>query len=73
MKKRKIQLLTAEETVTALECCLSDDIEACERCPIDEVIKDECDCCRHMAANALNLIRELTSDNEEMKRRIDNG
>ena len=31
MKKRKIQLLTAEETVTALECCLSDDIEACEK------------------------------------------
>ena len=57
-----IQPMTAEQTIHALECCIDNDINACDNCPIDKHIKDDCACCRYLAENALNLIKELKAE-----------
>ncbi|MEE1280045.1 MAG: hypothetical protein UHH95_04330 [Oscillospiraceae bacterium] len=54
--------LTDAETIKALECCMDNSIKACEKCPIDKHIKDDCACCRYLAENALNLINELKNE-----------
>lgn len=66
-----IQPMTAEQTIQALKCCIDNNVNACDNCPIDKHIKDDCKCCQYLAENALNLINELKSDNEELKIKLD--
>ena len=58
--------LDREQIVKALECCASNDF-ICDQCPIDEKIKDACECGKVVARNALALIRELTEENERLR------
>lgn len=55
--------LNIEQIIKAFECCTSEKY-ICEQCPIDEKIKDDCECGKVVARNALSLIKELTEDNE---------
>ena len=69
--------LNAEQIKKALECCASEEY-ICTQCPIDEKIKDECECGKVVARNALALvnsqeqrIKELTADLEAVRSRAD--
>ena len=44
------------EIKKALECCASEEY-ICTQCPIDEKIKDDCECGKVVARNALSLIK----------------
>ena len=44
-----------EQIIKALECCGSD-VYVCQQCPIDEKIKDDCECGKLVTRNALALI-----------------
>lgn len=44
------------EIKKALECCASEEY-ICTQCPIDEKIKDDCECGKVVARNALALIK----------------
>lgn len=57
--------LNREQIIKALECCASEQC-ICEQCPIDEKIKDDCECGKVAARNALALINELTEANESL-------
>lgn len=57
-----IQPMTAEQTIQALKRCIDNNVNACDNCPIDKHIKDDCACCRYLAENALNLINELKNE-----------
>ena len=68
--------LNREQIIKALECCGSD-VYVCQQCPIDEKIKDDCECGKLVARNALALItsqeqriKELTEENERLKARV---
>ena len=54
--------LTDAETIQALKCCIDNNVNACDNCPIDKHIKDDCKCCQYLAENALNLINELKNE-----------
>ena len=63
--------LNAEQIKKALECCASEKY-ICTQCPIDEKIKDDCECGNVVARNALALInsqeqriKELTEEFEK--------
>ena len=69
--------LNAEQIKKALECCASEEY-ICTQCPIDEKIKDDCECGKVVARNALSLItsheqriKELTADLEAVRSRAD--
>lgn len=47
--------LNVEQIKKALECCASEEY-ICTQCPIDEKIKDDCECGKVVARNALALI-----------------
>ena len=49
-----------EEIIKALECCANASNEACKKCPINDQIKDNGECCSYLATNALTLIKDLT-------------
>ena len=59
--------LNSDQIVKALECCASDEY-ICNQCPIDEKIKDDCECGKVVARNALALIKELTEENAKLAR-----
>ena len=48
--------------IKALECCFSDG--SCDGCPYTERV----DCRRELERNALSLIKELTEENERLKK-----
>ena len=54
-----------EQIIKALECCASEE-NIYTACPIDEKIKDDCECGKFMARNALALIKELTEENKRI-------
>lgn len=56
--------LNRDQIVKALECCASNSLADCDCCPIDEQKKDNCECGRYLAIQALALIRKLTEENE---------
>lgn len=67
--------LNAEQIIKALECCASEEY-ICTQCPIDEKIKDDCECGKVVARNALALItsqeqrvKELETESERLKAR----
>ena len=68
--KNNYLLLTEEQTIEALNCCLLNSDEACDKCPIEAGVKDDCVCFNHIVFNALNLINELKADNEELKHKL---
>ena len=55
-----------EQIIKALECCASEEC-VCAQCPIDEKIKDDCECGKLVAKNALYLIKELTVELDAMR------
>ena len=55
-----------EQIIKALECCASEEY-VCAQCPIDEKIKDDCECGKLVVKNALSLIKELTEENERLR------
>ena len=55
-----------KDIIKALECCASEEY-ICTQCPIDEKIKDDCECGKVVARNALALIKELTEENERLR------
>ena len=57
--------LNREQILKSLECCASEEY-ICTQCPIDEKIKDDCECGKVVARNALALIKELTEENERL-------
>ena len=57
--------LNRDLIVKALECCASNSLEDCDCCPMDEKKKDNCECGRFLAIQALALLRELPEENEE--------
>lgn len=59
--------LNREQIIKALECCASSSLEDCDNCPIDKQKKDNCECGRYLAIQALALIRELTEEKERLK------
>ncbi len=59
--------LNRDQIVKALECCASDEY-ICNQCPIDEKIKDDCECGKVVARNALTIIKELTEENAKLAR-----
>ena len=59
-----------EQIIKALECCASEEY-ICTQCPIDEKIKDDCECGKVVARNALALIKELTQANEQLSESYD--
>lgn len=66
----KAMELNREQIVKALECCASNSLTDCNRCPIDEQKKDNCECGRYLAIQALALIRELTEENERLRAEV---
>jgi hypothetical protein len=58
--------LNKEQIIKALECCASEKY-ICEQCPIEQKIKDDCECGEVVARNALALIKELTEENERLR------
>ena len=55
--------LKRDEIIKALECCKSDDMTHCRRCPYDTGLYCMC----NMSADALSLINELTEENERLR------
>lgn len=62
--------LNAEQIMEALECCASEKY-ICTQCPIDEKIKDDCECGKVVARNALALIKQLTQAHEMLSESYD--
>ena len=58
-----------DEIIKAMECCASEEY-ICTQCPIDEKIKDDCECGKVVARNALALIKSLTATNESLEAAI---
>ena len=58
--------LNREQIIKALECCASEEY-ICTQCPIDEKIKDDCECGKVVARNVLSLVKELTEENERLR------
>ena len=52
--------MNKEQIIKALECCSTADHDSCKKCPIENGIKDECQCFTYLALNALALINQLT-------------
>ena len=58
--------MNREQIVTALECCASNSLADCDRCPVDEQKKDNCECGRYLAIQALALVRAQREENERL-------
>ena len=52
--------MTKAEVIKALECCVEDRIDACDRCPVPQHAKDKFICCRYLAAQSLEIINRQT-------------
>ena len=64
--------LKRDQIIKALECCASEEY-VCAQCPIDEKIKDDCECGKLVAKNALSLIKELTAENKLLNVELGNA
>lgn len=59
--------LNREQIVKALECCASSSLEDCDNCPIDKQKKDNCECGRYLAIQALALFREQAEEIDRLR------
>ncbi len=62
--------MTDKEIEKALNICGNLDSDACNECPIDGKIKDDCQCGTYLAKNALDYINRLKAKNEQMKKAL---
>lgn len=65
--------LNREQIVKALECCSDCNCPECPYVPTEDCYKGTMGCSEQMMRNALALIRELTEENERLRKTSEDG
>lgn len=60
--------MTEKEVIKALECCLSDEWEDCDKCPLEKFPDDYIGCRNNLMKVTIYLINRQKAETEQLKK-----